>query len=654
MTLVCCKIVRKGKFVAAEPWFEHGHPLSLGNGKTHGDAVGKLAIVDASLVKNTGRIVEVLGSVDSVHAAMRGLLAEAGRLGRPGGGRGAHATGSERLGAPSRAVREQLEELPGEIPFLAEREDHRGDLVVTIDPPTAKDHDDAIGLEAAPAGSVHAWTLAVHIADVSAYVPAGSPIDVEAMERAMSTYVPGTVAPMLPFELSSDLCSLRPGVDRGCVSAFLDLADDGEVVRTRFARTVIRSARRLSYDQVDRVLLGREAIDPVIDTLLANFAEVTAKLRARRMARGALDMALPEVELTLGEMHVEEARLSSESRSHQLVEECMLLANDAVGLALANADAPGIWRIHEHPDPEAIAALVESFDKLGIPTPPIPEHLSGRGAAAVIADIVRSAVRYSETSRRGRLSFAPRVLRAVQRAMYRATPGPHSGLATENYAHFTSPIRRYPDLVVHRSLLALIGAGDDEPAVWSLGQVAEHVTTVEGELQKLERTADKIAAAYLLHRRMHAGEALGDEGDGIWTGEIVGMVGGGMFVRFGDIFDGFVPARSLSPEERYDLDEDGLAMVGGRSGHRFRIGDAIKVYVDKVERSSGRIDLRREGSIEPERRGGNPYHGGGSKSRGRAKPGAAGGAAGAAGGSGRRKVRGKGKSGGAKRPPKRR
>lgn len=590
MGLICCQIVRKGRFVSAQPWFEHGHPISLGNAKSHPDAVGKLAIVDANH-QNVGRIVEVLGSIDSVHAAMRGLLAEAGRLGK------APAPGRE-LGAPSRDVRDQLATLEQGVPGVDEREDCRGDLVVTIDPPTAKDHDDAIGLQRAPEGSDHAWTLAVHIADVSAYVPAGSAIDVEALQRAMSAYVPGTVAPMLPFELSSDLCSLRPGVDRGCVSAFIDLAADGEVLRARFARTVIRSARRLTYDQVDLVLLGEANVDPVVDALLADLGEVTGHLRARRMQRGALDMALPEVELQLGEIHVEEARLSAESRSHQLVEECMLLANDAVGMALAKAGAPGIWRIHDHPDPDAITKLFETFEKLGIPTPPLPaDGFGGSAAARLAADAVKGAVRYAQSSGRGLLSFAPRVLRAVQRASYRATPGPHSGLATENYAHFTSPIRRYPDLVVHRSLLALIGVADpkDELAVWSLSQVAEHVTTVESELQKLERQADKVAAAYLLHRRMHSGEPMGDDGTGVWKGEVVGLVGGGMFVRFGAVYDGFVPARTLG-DERYDLDEDGLAMVGGRSGHAFRIGDPIEVYVDKVERSSGRIDLRRVGS----------------------------------------------------------
>ncbi|MCW2956021.1 MAG: ribonuclease, partial [Thermoleophilia bacterium] len=412
MPLVCCQLVRKGRFVIAQPWFEPGHNVTLGDAKRRAGDVGKLALVFANQ-KNVGHVVEVLGSIDSVHAAMRGLLAEEGLLGdvpppnRP-------------FGEPSKAVRRQLDELPEEIPHLDTREDRRADLVVTIDPPTAKDHDDAIGLEQAPEGAAHAWTLAVHIADVSAYVPTGSPIDVEAEQRAMSAYVPGAVAPMLPHALSSDLCSLRPGVDRGCVSVFADLADDGEVLQLRFARTLIRSARRLSYDQVDEVLAGAGTGDAVIDAQLHLLDRVTRVLRTRRLKRGALDMALPEVELTLGELDPEEARLAPESHSHRMVEECMLVANDAVGARLAQAQAPGIWRVHDHPDPTAIQALFKTFEQLGVPTPPLPDDFGGRQAATLAADAAKLAQDYAEGAGRGRRSFAPRVLRALQRAEYRA------------------------------------------------------------------------------------------------------------------------------------------------------------------------------------------------------------------------------------------
>jgi ribonuclease R len=588
--LTCCQLVKHGRYVAAHPWFEPGATVALGDAKRHMGDVGKLVLVQSG-ARNVGRVVEVLGSIDSIHAVMRGLLAEEGLLGP------VPAPGVE-VGAPSREVAAQLAELPDEIPFLDEREDRRGDLVVTIDPPTAKDHDDAIGIEHVPDGEDHAWRVWIHIADVSAYVPTGSPIDLEALDRAMSAYVPGTVAPMLPHALSSDLCSLRPGVDRGCVSVCADLDVEGRVVRTRFARTLIRSARRLSYDQVDAVLEGTQQVDPVIDELLRELDGVTRLLRDRRMERGALDMALPDVEIHLGDTHPEDARLAPESRSHRLVEECMLVANDAVGQRLAQAKAPGIWRVHDHPDPQAIQALFRTFEQLGVPTPPLPESFGGSDAAKLAAEAAKRAQRYADTSHRGAVTFAPRVLRALQQADYRARGGPHSGLATANYAHFTSPIRRYPDLVNHRSLLRLIGVGEDEPAADDLSEVADHVSVVERDLQKLERRANKITLASLLHRWMHeqgagARSRMGDDGTGRWQGEVNGLIGAGMFVRFGKVFEGFVPARTLSPDERYELDELGLAMVGTRSGHRFRLGDPIEVFVDKVDRSSGKVDLRR-------------------------------------------------------------
>ena len=616
MPLVCCQIVRKARFVTALPWFENGSPISLGDAKAHYGSVGKLALVQHA--RGFGRVVEVLGPIDSISAVMRGLLAEAGRFGpipAPG-----HAVGS-----PSKAMQRQLDGLSTEIPYLEERIDCRGDLVVTIDPPTAQDHDDAIGVVRAPDAAAHAWTVAVHIADVSAYVPTGSPIDEAAREFAMSAYVPGTVAPMLPFELSSDLCSLRPGVDRGCVSVFADLDADGVVVDVRFARTIIRSARRLSYHEVDAVLDGSAAIDPVIDGLLADIDTVSQLLFDRRQTRGALVMSLPETVVELADDRVSGAHLDTGSASHRLVEECMLLANDAVGALLADAKAEGMWRIHDHPEPEAIESLFRTFEKLGVPTPPMPDDLGGKQAATLASEAAESARRYAESTGRGRISYAPRVLRALQKAEYRAVPGPHSGLATSNYAHFTSPIRRYPDLVNHRSLLALLGLTTGEPATEELSAVATEVSATERELQKLERTSSNIALAYLLHRRMFAGELSGDDGEGSFTGEVVGLIGAGLFVRFAEVFDGFVPARSLSPNERYELDDDGLAMIGAASKHRIRLGDPIEVYVDGVDRAKGRIELRRTGTAAgSQRRGGGAGSGGafgsGGAYKGKPKP----------------------------------
>ena len=583
MSLVCCTIVKRGKFVAAEPYFEGGSLISLSDAKRHGGNVGKLAIVAAT--RTVGRVLEVLDSEDHLASVMRGLLAERGALGE------VPPPGLD-VGSPSRAELAELDALLDEIPHMDQREDHRASLCVTIDPPDARDHDDAIGVTRTAGG----WELAVHIADVAAYVPAGSALDLAALDRAMSSYVPGMVAPMLPFALSSDLCSLRPGVDRGCVSVLLTLDTEARVQSVRFARTLIRSARRLSYDHVDALLDQQVPIDPTVDEMLLDLDALTSRVREARMARGALDMAMREVRWELGERTVHGARLEQESASHRLVEECMLLANEAVGDRLAQAQLPGMWRVHDYPDPLAIEQLVATMERLGIPTPAVPDAMGG-AQAAKLAGACAARVHQFVTSRgRGMHAFPPRVLRALQQARYAATPGVHSGLATANYAHFTSPIRRYPDLVNHRSLLSMMGLTDQPASAIDTDVVAEHVSFVERESITIERRANDIAGAHLLHRRLYVDGGAGEQSDGSWRGEIVGLIKAGAFVRFGDVFDGFLPARTIAGDERYELDEHGLALVGTSSGHRIKLGDAINIYVERITRATGRIEVRMVGS----------------------------------------------------------
>ena len=585
MSLVCCELVRKGRFVAAEPWFEGGALISLAHAKRYSDDVGKLAVVAAS--REVGRVVEVLGPENDIHAVLRGLLAESGAFGDP-------PPPGAALGDPGGAVQRELDELSAEVPGMDAREDLRNQLCFTIDPPTARDHDDAVGLEPAPAGSGLLGVLWVHIADVSAYVATGSALDQHALDLAISTYVPGAVAPMLPHRLSSDLCSLRPGVDRGCVSVRLELANDGSVAGVRFARTVIRSARRLTYDEVDEVLAGRMAIDGLIDEQLRHLDQLTRLLRQRRIGGGALDMAMRELEFELGERAPENARMSTESESHRLVEECMLLANNAVGARLSQAGAVGIFRVHDHPDTVSIVELVAMFERLGVPTPALPESFAGPEAAQIASEIARMAITYTESRGRGRNAFPPRVLRALQQAQYRAHTGVHSGLATSDYVHFTSPIRRYPDLVNHRSLLRLIGAGEDEPSAIEPETVAEHVSFVERAAMKVERKANDIVLAHLLHRRMYVDAEDGSD-EGQWKGEVVGVIKPGAFVRFGEVYDGFLPARTLATGERYELDEHAIALVSTSSGKRLQLGDSVDVYVHRINRPAGKIELRRVG-----------------------------------------------------------
>lgn len=274
----------------------------------------------------------------------------------------------------------------------------------------------------------------------------------------------------------------------------------------------------------------------------------------------------------------------------------MLLANEAVGERLAQAKVPGIWRVHDDPDPAAVESLVKMFEHLAVPTPPLPDAFTGRAAARLTSDIAVLVRQYVNAKGRGELAYLPRVLRALQRARYDAAPGWHSGLAAKNYAHFTSPIRRYPDLVNHRSLLRLLGLSDEAPAAIDVSTIAEHVSWVEGESVAVERRANAVALSHRMfegmYDRNYSLASLGADNVDRFTGEVVGLIASGCFVRFGSVFDGFVPARTMSAAERYDLDETGLALVGGKSGHTITLGDVIKVRVDGVDRSAGKISLR--------------------------------------------------------------
>jgi ribonuclease R len=226
----------------------------------------------------------------------------------------------------------------------------------------------------------------------------------------------------------------------------------------------------------------------------------------------------------------------------------------------------------------------------------MPEAFVGAEAARVAADIAATARAYSEAQGRGRFAFAPRVLRALKQADYRPDPGPHSGLATTAYLHFTSPIRRYPDLVNHRSLLALIGAADEPASVVDLEIVSEHVSFTERESMKIERTANDIVRAHLLHDRLYGrrGEhPRFPDPDQEFDGEIVGLIASGAFVRFAGIFEGMLPARTLDEHERHHIDEQGLALVGTDSGERVQLGDPIRVRVHSINRAAGKVELRR-------------------------------------------------------------
>jgi len=496
--------------------------------------------------RGRAHVEQVLGSADHIGNVLEALLIE-------------------------RGARQPFEPHVPPEPSFEGRVDLRDLVTYTVDPDTAKDFDDALSFRQESDG-IRAW---VHIADVSYFVGAGTPLDRGASHRAFSTYVPGAVAPMLPHELADDLCSLRAHQDRLCVT--VEIAPSGEA---NFYRSVIRSDARLTYGQAER----REAPPAVLEAIELN-DKLANELRAKRFARGALQVQTPEEVFRFdGEGGVADAWLEGEPHAHMLVEELMILANDKVAELLASRRREALFRVHERPDPFAIEHLVAKLTDLGVPTPPVPDPLTPQLAAEVAGAISLRVAEYTSQSGRGREAFQALVLRALKQARYDPRNLGHSGLASPAYCHFTSPIRRYPDLVVHRALLRELGQADD-PLPGDLQSLAEHTSEREREAAQIEYLADELCLAWLLERKLF------ESGwDAKWEGEITGMIGSGLFVRFGTVFEGFVPARRLRGEY-FELNQLGTALQGRTTGKKYRLGDAIEVRVEGIRRNEGKVEL---------------------------------------------------------------
>jgi ribonuclease R len=558
---IVCEVGRRGRLLVAEPFFEFGVPLTLGRRGVGDVSEGDLVAVEPD-GGGRGRVIERLGRPDDVRAVLRGVAIE----------QGAAAPWPE-------AVEQEVAAL-GPDPAEGVRVDLRDRVCFTVDPPDARDFDDAIGVEREDGG----FRLFVHIADVSARVPAGSALDAEAALRGCSVYLPGMVEPMLPERLSADLCSLRPDVDRAAVT--VEVAPDGAITAYR---SLIRSRARLSYPQAERILAGEEHVAEDVERALHDAAGVAARLRDERFAHGAAHIEAREVEFELRDGRVAAAHEAEESVAHQLVEELMLLANRRVAELLSDVRAPAIYRVHPQPDPVAVESLVERLAALEVPTPPQPELHTPAQAGAYAAAVAESVARYVESAGRGRAAFPPLVLRALERARYDTQNLGHSGLAFPAYCHFTSPIRRYPDLVCHRALVAHLGQGPAAPADEDeLRRLADASSHREREAALVERRGDDVCLAFLLE------DVLFDRGwDEPFTGEVVGLIAGAVFVRFGEVFQGMLPAGRLGGGERWELDRLGVYLAGLTTGARLRLGDGVRVRVRSIDRPRGRVLLNR-------------------------------------------------------------
>jgi ribonuclease R len=494
-----------------------------------------------------------------------------------------------------------------------ERRDLRELPTFTVDPSTARDFDDAISAErvdsdpAQPA--VRVW---VHIADVAAHVPLGSQLDLEARRRSTSVYVPGAVEPMLPHALSSDACSLVPGAERLAVTVEM-LLRGAEVLSASFCRSLIRSDMRLDYEHVDRVFAGEQpAPEPWGGPLAAARAAATELQRARESS-GALVVDSEEPEFSFDEHgNVLEIVPRAQTESHRLIEHLMIAANEAVARQLAQSSTPCLYRIHERPDPERVRTLVVQLASLSVPTPPLPDPLLPARAAELVGEISRRVDAHVRRSGHGRAALSSLVLRSLKQACYSPKNVGHAGLHSSCYCHFTSPIRRYPDLVCHRALLSCIGAGERTTGRAKLVELGEWSSEREREAAKLEHKGDDIAACFLLEQ-----ELLDGGYEQVFAGEVTGLIGAGAFVAFGPgadetrgvgdgdldgrareaptpIYEGMLPVRMMRSEQGSDwweLNEHSTILRGQRSGATLRLGDPIEVRVVRVDVSAGRVDL---------------------------------------------------------------
>jgi ribonuclease R len=566
---VVAVLEKRGRFLTATPFFAPGRRMNVdrpraGAGARPGDLV---LVAPTGPRAGHGKVVRRLGRPDVARDVIEAMMLD----------RGLRRRFDPHVEREARAAAERP---PDEE--AAERLDLRALPTFTIDPPTAKDYDDAVSAELLDDGAVRVW---VHIADVSHYVAPGSPVDREAFRRATSVYVPGAVEPMLPEALSNRACSLVPHQDRLAVTVELEL-DGPRVRRSAFHRTVIRSDARLDYPQVDRIFAGAERPEEPWAAPLWAARRVAGALQAAREARGALAGESVEPEFAFsGEGHVTALSPSEQTESHRLIEHLMITANEAVATLLESRGLPALYRVHERPEPARVEHLVDQLASLDVPTPPVPGHMTPQQAADLMGEISRLVEREVARRGHGRAALTSLVLRTLKQAHYAPRNVGHAGLQSPRYCHFTSPIRRYPDLICHRALLSAVGAGEDPPPASRMDAAGEWCSLRERDAMVIERSGDAIARCFLLESELFV-HGWATE----WEGEVSGVIGAGAFVAFGDGHEGLLPVRRLRGDW-WELNELETMLVGADSGRAIRLGDPVTVRVERVDAPRGRVDL---------------------------------------------------------------
>lgn len=479
------------------------------------------------------------------------------------------------------AVLEEAHRVPHELrpEDHKNRRDLRDRLTFTIDPETARDFDDAVSLEKTKTG----YILSVHIADVAHFVPRGSAIDDEARHRATSIYLVDRVVMMLPPELTTRICSLNPNTDRLAHTVEITLNTDGEMTGADSFRSVIHSDARLNYDQVQAHFDGDEhaGIPSAVRTALDSLRPLVRTLRARRVAAGSLEINTPQIQCLLGKDGRVESIVKGEAReAYQLIEECMLLANIAVARRLNEAERQAVHRIHEEPDDEQWAQMGAELQALGIDALPQSKE-----------DINRVLEKTAGTPLEYAASLA--ILKNFKRAGYSIEAAGHFGLAFDDYLHFTSPIRRYPDLIVHRLLTALEENRRPPYPEQDLQAMAAHCTARETEADEAEKESIELRRTEYYNARLYKGET------GPYNGCIIRILGKGLIVELGDTLQrGLVPFASIT-DDRYEVNETKTRAVGQRHGRIFQIGDTVEVDLVRVDMARRLVDFQLAGEDAP-------------------------------------------------------
>src|SRR5256886_2794732 len=449
------------------------------------------------------------------------------------------------------------------------REDLRKKFIITIDPDDARDFDDAIQIEKIDNGG---WQLGVHIADVAAYVEPGSALNREARRRGNSVYLPDRVIPMLPERLSNGVCSLNPGVDRLTHSVFIDFDKNGLAKNAHFAKTVIRSAKRLTYKEAYAILKTKP--NGELSRRLHTAWELASLLRRKRFEQGSLDLDFPEVKVHV-DANGKPTRLEriENDQSHQLIEEFMLAANEAVARELRHRSIATIYRVHEDPDPEKLGEYREFILSFGYKVGDVSKRTELQGLLASLAGKTEEQ------------ALKIGLLKSLKRARYAAQPLGHYGLAKTNYTHFTSPIRRYADLVVHRGLAERDQSRRTRTDMGQIAATAEHISDTERVAADAEMDGVKMKKLEFFQRQLDARDPQ------VFPATLLEVKNFGLVVELPDVLlTGLVHVSSLT-DDFYAFDPAQRRLIGRQSRRRFSVGDQLRVFVARVDVFKRQVDF---------------------------------------------------------------